>query len=224
MDDANIRSGRITEITGQAHDPERVNVFIDGAFAFGTGKLVAAAHGLSVGRELSEADVAQVLAAEEAERATQAALQFLAYRPRARQEVRRRLRRRGFSDAAADAAIAKLEGWRYLDDAEFARLWVENREEHQPRGRRLLESELRAKGVDAEVARQAVDATGGDELPAALDLARKRLASLRGLDEATQRRRLASFLQRRGYGWDVVRPVLAAALGGDDDELPLDEE
>ncbi|HUZ01902.1 MAG TPA: RecX family transcriptional regulator [Thermomicrobiaceae bacterium] len=222
MDDANIRSGRITEIIDQAHDPERVNVFLDGQFAFGVGKEVAAAHGLQVGREVSTREVEQVLGAEEAERATQAGLQFLAYRPRSRQEVRSRLRRRGFSDEAIAAALGKLEGWRYLDDAAFARFWVENREEHQPRGRRLLESELRAKGVQSEVARQAVEEAGGDEVPAAMALARKRATALRGLDEETQRRRLASFLQRRGYGWDVVRPVLDAVLG-DAEDLPPEE-
>lgn len=222
MDDANIRSGRITEITDQAHDPERVNVFLDGQFAFGVGKLVAAANGLRVGLALSALEVEQVLGAEEAERATEAGLQFLSYRPRSRQEVRSRLRRRGFSDGAVAAALEKLEGWRYLDDTAFARFWVENREEHQPRGRRLLESELRAKGIETEVAKQAVDEAGGDELPAALALARKRAAALRGLDDATQRRRLASFLQRRGYGWDVVRPVLDAVLG-DDEDLPVEE-
>ncbi|MBX6341002.1 MAG: RecX family transcriptional regulator, partial [Thermomicrobiaceae bacterium] len=207
MQTPNIRSGRITAIEDQVRDPERVSVFIEGAFAFGIDRVVAAQQGLHVDRVLSEAEVATLLAADEVARATNAALQFLAYRPRSTREVRDRLTRRGFSPEAVEATIAKLQGWRYLDDAEFARFWVENRAEHQPRGRRLLVQELRQKGVDVETARQAVDETELDELPAAVELARKRLPSLRGLDEPTRRRRLAAYLQRRGYDPGVVRPA-----------------
>lgn len=216
MAEENIRSGTITQIADQARDPERVSVFLDGEFAFGVTREIAAREGLFIGRSLSEAEIAALLAADEAARATNAALQFLAYRPRSEREVRDRLRRRGFSGGAIDAAVARLVDWRYLDDAGFARFWVENRAEHQPRGRRRLLSELRAKGVDPEVADEAIEAAGGDELPAALALARKRVQALRGLDPLTQRRRLAGFLQRRGYDWEVVRTALDTVLGGDD--------
>src|SRR5690606_32415582 len=175
-------------------DPERVSVFLDGEFAFGLGRLVAAEHGLYVGQELNEEALIRVLAAEEASRATEAGLQFLAYRPRSSREVRDRLRRRGFSPEAIEIAVEKLIGWRYLDDAEFARAWVANRAEHQPRGRRLLRSELRQKGIDPALADEVVAEAEGDEQSAALALARKRVERLRNLDPETRRRRLASFL------------------------------
>lgn len=213
MKEQNIRSGTVTAITDQARDPERVNVAIDGEFGFGLSRTVAADHGLYVGLTLSESDVARLLAADEVARATSAALQFLAYRPRSAREVRDRLVRRGFSGEAVEAVVSRLEDWRYVDDEEFARYWVENRTEHKPRGRRLLQAELRAKGVDPEVARQAIDQSPADEMAAALELARKRAGSLRGLDSLTQRRRLAGFLQRRGFSWDVVKPVLDTVLG-----------
>ena len=91
----------------------------------------------------------------------------------------------------------------------------------QPRGRRRLKDELRQKGVDREVVEQALEEAELDEYPAALELARKRLPSLRGDEPLAQRRRLAGFLQRRGYGWDVVGRVLDAALGEPDDNEEL---
>lgn len=220
MNDQNIRSGTITDISDQQRDPERVNVALDGEFAFGLNRLLAAERGIAVGQHLSEAAVASLLAADEAARATEAGLRFLAYRPRSEREVRDRLRRRGFADGAIEEAVERLRGWHYLDDAEFARFWVENRNEHQPRGRRLLKSELRAKGVDPELASEVIEEEASEELPAALALARKRASSLHALDALTRRRRLASYLQRRGYGWDVVRPVLDAVLGESDDDVP----
>jgi regulatory protein len=210
--------GRITDLSAQVRDPERINVFLDGAFAFGLDREVALREGLRIGDELDAARVAALRAADDVAKATTNALGLLARRPRSEREVRDRLRQKGYAPEAIDAAIAKLEGWRYLDDADFARYWVENREAHQPRGRRLLEQELRQKGVDREVVREAIAAAELDEQAAALEIARKKLRSYAGEEPAVVRRRLGAYLARRGYGWDVVRPVLDRLLGeGDDD-------
>jgi regulatory protein len=217
MQESNIRSGLITAIEEQRRDPERVSVFIDGSFAFGINRMVAAEFGLSVGRRIEADELSTLQAAEEVSRALQAALQFLAYRGRSSVEVERRLARRGFSPDAIAATMSRLRDWRYVDDDFFARSWVENRLEHQPRGRRLLKRELREKGIDAAVVDRTLEEAEIDEYPAALALARKRAPSLAGGDPLAQRRRLAGFLQRRGYGWDVVRRVLDTVLGEDED-------
>ncbi len=218
MSQSNIRSGQITAIRDSTRDPERVMVDIDGTFAFAVTRLLAAKHHLQVGLTLAETDLDALLAAAEVERATDSALHFLAYRPRSTREVTDRLRRRGYSDPAIDGAIEKLRGWRYLDDQEFARFWVENRLEYRPSGSRRLRQELRQKGVDGEVVDQTIEAVEVDELPAAIELARKRVERLRGLDPIVRRRRLAGFLQRRGYGWDVVKPVIDQVLGEMDED------
>ena len=110
-------------------------------------------------------------------------------------------------------AIARLHEWRYLDDADFARRWVENRTAHRPRGKRLLQQELRHKGIDSETARDVIDEAELDETGAAEALARRRLPSYAGDDPAAIRRRLGAYLARRGYGYDVIRVALDRALG-----------
>ncbi len=213
-----IQPGTISQVTPTQRDPERVSVFIDGAFAFALPAIVAVQRGLRRGVELDEAAVRELEGLAEVERATEAALTFVAYRPRAEREVRDRLRRREFAPAAIDAAIERLRGWRYLDDRAFAEYWVENRAEHAPRGRRALEAELRAKGVDRDVTGDVLEQVELNEEDAALELARKRLPRLAALDEPTQRRRLAAFLGRRGYSWDVIRPVLDRLYGPEGDD------
>ena len=210
-------AGRVTDIAPQQHDPDRVNVFLDGAFALGLGAELATRERLAGGDELDAARVEALLAADEVGKATAAALRLLARRPRSEREVRDRLRQKGYTPAAIDAAVGRLEGWRYLDDADFARYWVENRAAHQPRGRRLLEQELRHKGVDREVVRETIAATELDETTAALELARKKLRAYAGEEPAVVRRRLGAYLARRGYGWDVARPVLDRLLGESED-------
>ena len=206
------RAGRITSLETQARDANRVNVFLDGTFAFGLHGELAASEGLAVGDELSAERVTALQAMDDVSKATEAALRLLTVRPRSEREVRDRLRRKGYGAAAIDATIAKLEGWRYLDDAEFARAWVANREANQPRGRRLLEQELRQKGVEREVVRDTIDAADLDEAQTALDLGRAKLRSYANLDPA---------VARRGYGYDVVRPTLDRLFGEDEggDEL-----
>lgn len=216
--------GTITQVQATQRDPERVSVFIDGVFAFALPAIVAVQRGLQRGVELDEAAVRELEGLAELERATEAALTFVAYRPRSEREVRDRLRRRDFAPAAIDAAVEKLRGWNYLDDRAFAEYWVENRAEHAPRGRRALEAELRAKGVDRNVTGDVLEGIDLGEENAALELARKRQPRLSALDEPTQRRRLAAFLGRRGYGWDVIRPVLDRLYGAEADGDDLAEQ
>jgi regulatory protein len=208
-------SGRVSAIKQQEHDPNRVSVFLDGVFAFGLGAAETISEGLHVGDELTAARVAELRALDEVGRATQAALRFVSYRARSVREVRDRLRQRGFAPKAIEAAVEKLEGWRYLDDEDFSRLWVEHRERLRPRGRRLLELELRAKGVDRETVRETLDAADLDESAAALELARAKLRAYAGEERPVVRRRLAGFLARRGYDAATVRSVLDRALGED---------
>jgi regulatory protein len=213
MTDPTAPGKRITAIRQQQRDPERVNVFLDGAFAFGLPLIVVAEESLKVGDFLSSAQIVHLEALDEQAKAVGSALNLLARRPRSEREVRARLRQKGYPPETIDLAITKLEGWRYVDDEAFARYWVENREANKPRGRRLLEQELRLKGVDRETIRETIADADLDERQAALELGRTKLRSYRNLEPAVAQRRLGSFLARRGYGYDVVKPVLAELFG-----------
>ena len=217
------RPGTVTEVAVQARDKERVNVAVDGAHAFSLALEVAEREGVAPGLVLDRDRIDALLAVDSAARATAAALAFLGYRPRTEREVRDRLRERGHAPAAVEATIERLRGWRYVDDAGFARFWVEGRVEHRPRGRRLLEQELRQKGVDRETAREAVADADYDEVAAAVALARKRWPAYAADDPASARRRLGAYLQRRGFGRDAVRAALRDVLREDADDLEPDE-
>jgi regulatory protein len=210
------RSGRITGLRPTRRDPNRISVDLDGTFAFALPAQLVIDEGIEIGDALDEARVAALLAADQAARATEAALVFLGYRPRSEREVRDRLRRGGYEQEAIDHAISRLNDWRYLDDEDFARRWVENRATHRPRGKRLLQQELRNKGIDSETAREVIDEAGLDEKTDAEEIARRRLPAYAGDDPAAIRRRLSSYLARRGYGYDVIRVALERVLGEDE--------
>ncbi len=218
-----IASGTITRIAPQ-RDPGRVSIYLDDQFALGLSTQLAEERGLRVRQELTPEQVTSLRAADALDKAVNKALMFLTIRPRSIREVRDRLKEKEVPPETIDAVIARLTGWGYIGDEGFARYWVENRGSNQPRGKRLLRQELWQKGVERETVEEALDDATIDEYADALTLARKRLVQVRNLDEATQRRRLGSYLQRRGYDWPTTKRALDTLLHGTtgaDDSEPL---
>ncbi len=221
-----VEPGIITRIAPRRRERGRFAVEIDGRAGLTLSEDVLLRSGIQVGDVLDAALLADLMARDEMARATDAALHFLSYRPRTEREVRDRLRRGGFGVETIELVVARLHDWRYLDDADFARRWVEGRSTQRPRGKRLLHQELRQKGIDAETAREIIDEADLDETAAAEALARRRLPAYAGEDPMTVRRRLTGYLTRRGYGFDVARTALERAMGAPDEETehPLVED
>lgn len=200
--------GTITSIEPQVRDDTRMNIAINGEFAFGLHADIVLEHRLREGQLLDTELIAQLLAEDEIKKATMAALNLIAFRSRASGELRTKLREKGYSANAASAAVSRMEELGYLNDADFADRWIENRQEHRPRSRKLLQQELREKGIDAEIIADVMAETEIDEVADALALAQKKAAGMMALDVETRQRRLSGFLARRGYGYDVIRQVL----------------
>jgi len=204
-------AGKITALRAQAKDPQRVNVFVDGEFAIGVGLTTITKTGLHVGKQLSAEEFAKLEQIESGDKAYLAALRFLEARPRSIAEVRARLGRKDYAPEAIDAAIMRLAELELLDDAAFARYWVENRQANRPRGTGALRDELRRKGIDADVTAEVLndDTLTGDEAASAWGLARGALRKYAGSrDRNAFTRRMGSYLQRRGYTFEIIRPIV----------------
>jgi regulatory protein len=195
----------ITAIRKQKRRP-RADIFLDGRFALSLSVALVLQAGLRPGDVLTAERLEALRWADERQQAHEAALRLLAYRPRSEAELRFRLARRGLPPGAVQDAIERLRQQGLLDDDAFARYWVEARQQSSPRGRRLLQQELAAKGVASETARRAL-ATVADE-EAARRAAEKKASSLHGLDYPTFRRRLGQFLLRRGFPYETARGLV----------------
>jgi len=202
---------RITALEPQASNPERINLYVDGRFLLGVNTAIVLQLGLQLGQELLP-DQLELLRREEAEqRAVDRALNYLSFRPRSREEVRRYLRRKETPPEIIDAALARLDRLDFVNDHNFAEFWIGTREQFSPRGARALKNELRMKGVDREVVNELVDDEQDGER--ALRAGRKKamlLVNIPGMDYATFRNRLGSFLQRRGFGYEVTTRTVRA--------------
>ncbi|GIV69102.1 RecX family transcriptional regulator [Caldilinea sp.] len=194
-------AGVITRLQVQKNNPQRVNVFLDGEFAFGVTLDVAAS--LRKGQRLSDAEIAALRSQDAVEKAYQAALRFLASRPRSRAEVERRLAAKGHAAEAIAPALERLEAHGYLDDASFAAYWVENRSRFRPRSAAAVRHELRQKGVDAETIRSALGELDEDE--AAWAAVAQRLERWRGLTKEQLTQKIMNYLARRGFGYEIAQ-------------------
>jgi regulatory protein len=148
-------------------------------------------------------------------------LDQLTGRARSRRELADKLRQRRVPDDIATRLLDRFTEVGLVDDAAFARQWVESRQASRGLARRALSEELRRKGIDAEVVREAVDQVDpADEEASARALVRKKLPSLRHVDQTTASRRLAGMLARKGYSaglaFAVVRDELRASAVDDD--------
>ena len=186
---------------------KRVNVSLDGEYAFSLDpELLLTAH-LAVGSDLPSDQQRTLQTEDERLGAISAALRLIASGPRSEHDLRERLgRRRGFPGAAVDAAVVRMRELGYVNDGAFARLWVESRQAGTPRSRRALAFELNRKGVSRDDMDAALE--GVSDADAAYDAAQRRLRTLRNADPPTFERRLGTFLNSRGFGYGVARATI----------------
>ena len=194
--------GMITAIRyGRGHS-KRVNVILDGKFAFSLEAEAAVKEGLRVGQELSTCQIESLTGSDQVHRCFDAALRYLSYRPRSEFEIRGRLQRRGFDDSSVDAVMARLKERGLVDDTAFAQFWKDNRESFSPRSQRLTRLELKQKGVADDVIERVVDMVDDDDSAYRAALSKARSLSLS--DYQSFNRRLGGYLKRRGFGYGVI--------------------
>ena len=111
---------------------------------------------MAFGQRASESPAETEVSDPEA-RARQICLRLLATAPRTRAQLARALHRRRVPDKAAEAVLGRFAGVGLIDDAAFARAWVESRHYSRGLSRRSLSAELRRQGVETEEIREAVD-------------------------------------------------------------------
>lgn len=139
-----------------------------------------------------------------------AAVRYLAPRPRSVAEIRRHLRSKRFDDAAIDKAIDDLRAQRYIDDEAFARYWVEQRDRFRPKGERAITSELLHKGVAREVIEVVLGEREPDsEVRRAREAIRRPITRWLTLSQAERKRKLHAYLVQRGFSYDIIEEVLA---------------
>lgn len=215
---------KITDISLQVKNPNRVNISIDGTYRFSLDVYQVGDLGLKVGRELSDTELAEYKTESQFGKLYARTLEYCLMRPHSSKEVRDYLYKKtrstksrnrrtgqfydkpGVSPEITNRVYDRLVEKGYIDDRSFARYWIENRNMTKGTSHRKLEAELRAKGVENGIIQSYLDETernDEDELQKVIAKKRARYA-----DE----QKFMRYLARQGFRYDDIK----AALSGDD--------
>lgn len=211
---------KITDITIQMRNPDRVNVSVDGKYRFSLDIFQVTELGIKIGKEYNEDELVELETESQFGKLYARALEYTLMRPHSAKEVKDYLWRKtrttkvrvrdtneykdrpGVAQAIADRVFGRLFDKGYLNDENFARYWVENRQMRKGISQRKLVAELRAKGVEQAVIEQAVQNSPREE-KSEID---KILAKKRHKYDDDQK--LIAYLMRQGFSYDVVRTAI----------------
>lgn len=197
---------KITAIKAQVKNTERISIYVDEKYSFSLGYNQLLDQKLHVGLEVDEARIAELKHISDFGKAYERALNYVMIRPRSVREVQDYARRKKWTPEDTAAIIQKLQTRRYLDDANFARAWVENRALGGKTSKRKLQLELKTKGVADDIIKQAIHNAEFDDTNALKELiAKKRRLPKFAADE----QKLMQYLARQGFSFDDIKQALA---------------
>ncbi|MCR4324548.1 MAG: RecX family transcriptional regulator [Candidatus Curtissbacteria bacterium] len=210
---------QITSIEPQKKNPQRFNIFLDGKFAFGVKEIAVFEHNLKIGKNITEEDVTNILAKEEIGRLTDLAAHFLSYRPRSEKEVADYLIKKislrqkiKFHEAKESLQIAivikKLKKYKYINDQQFAKWFIESRMRSKPKGKIALRSELKAKGVEEDLIAKMLEGAV-NELELAQKAIQKKIKRWQNLSNLDLKKKVYMYLGARGFSVEIIREIFA---------------
>jgi regulatory protein len=205
----------ITAISETKRQPNRRKIYLDDIFAFGCNLNVVARFRLRTGMALSDEQVAKIQQGEVRQECFDKAMRYLQTRLHSRSELSRKLARREYGPGMIDDVLDQLTRLGYVNDEQFARAKALSAQQRKLHGRQRARIELMKAGIRGEVLEHALDDVyeGADSTAVARVLARKQAARLRKLDPMVARRRLSGMLQRRGFDYETIKPVIDQVLG-----------
>jgi regulatory protein len=204
-------SGIVTQLVASKRKPERINVFVDGEFAIQVHIDIIAKHRIAKGMQINEDLHALLRADKNSMYVRQLALAFVTYKPRTIRQLRERLRRKDFGENEIDEAVEFCLEFGYLNDAEFARMYVRDALTMRQLSPGRLRADLKKKGVDVEYIDNALREyyTNDDINTVARRAAEKKLRAVAYRPVDKQRSAVQSYLQRQGFSWSIIAPIIS---------------
>lgn len=212
-------SNQVSDIQPQKKNPKRVNIFLDGKFAFGVSLESKIVNRIKVGEQISEKQIAELIFNDQVERLYDKALKFLSMRPRSEKEIRENLliklwktdkgeeEKKSF-DKSINAVITKLTKIGQVDDCEFANWWLEQRTKFKKTSPRVIKLELVRKGIKKEIITDLFEKSTIDPLELAIEAGKKKIKNYQKYDKKTFREKMGRYLASKGFDWEIVKKAV----------------
>lgn len=202
--------GKITKIERQQKRKNRYSIFVDGEYSFSVDAEILLQHNLTAGQAVSEKQIEELLEEDELKRVKIQAFRYLANRDHSEKELADKLKKKAFSEPVIRDVITDLKQKHFLNDSAFAEIFARNRLIQKPVGRRQLRFDLLKKGISETILDETLTAVYEEfnESELARRLAEKKMKLLQNQEYQKAKKKVADFLLRRGFDWEIVRQIL----------------
>lgn len=214
---------KITLIEEQKKNKERVSIYIDEAYAFGVSLEILYKYNLKVGMILTEDFISDVIKKEETLKANNYAMNLISMGGlKTEKEIRDKMIKKGFNDDDINNTIDLLKDYKYVDDRIYAEYYIKDKLQINGYGKNKIKSDLFRKGVSSEIINECLDefVDEDNQFELAIELGRKKVRTIKTDDFNILYRRVGSFLQGRGFSFDIIKKVMSVLKdefkGGDD--------
>ena len=197
----------ITSIKPQKNN-KRLNIYLDDKFAFGLDLENFVKFHLKVDQELDEKQINKIIKEAEFKKILDKLLNFATLRPRSEKEIKDYLKRKKSPESITEELFKRLNSLELIDDTEFARWWVEQRQSFSPKTKRVLSNELRIKGIDREIIKEILEEIEIDELKLAKELIKNKMYKWERFDPKIKKQKISQYLAGKGFDWNVIQDVL----------------
>lgn len=187
----------------------RYNVFLDEEFAFGADKETIFNFGLRKNDELSEEKIKEIRDYDEFNLGKKTAYSFLGYKPRTEKELRKKLKEKKISEGNIEKTLNVLKDLKYLDDNQYAKMFLEEKLNNNPAGKRLISIKLAEKGIKKEVIDSVMTSQYSEdkEKKKAKELLTKYLKKVRAKSDMDKKQKCYRYLLSRGFDYEIVKSV-----------------
>lgn len=197
---------KITDITSQKNK-NKFNLFVDGQFYSGVLKETAIANNFFIGKNIDKDELDNILLESETKQVFSKATDYLASRLYSKKELAKKLTAKGFQKNAIDLALARLQEYGYIDDQQFASLYIS---QCKNKSKQAIKAKLIEKGIDSQTISKIVEQISDDQqFESALIDANK---YLKGKDLSQVQTKLYASLLRKGYSSQIVKKVVSNVL------------
>ena len=199
----------ITSIKPQKFN-NRVNVYLDGEFAFGLDLETYMKSGLKIGNTLSDEEIAKLKDSSDFTTTYQKLLNFSTLRPRSEKEIRDWLHRKKVPEHYYEKHFSKLKRLDLIDDEKFAKWWIDQRLAFKQKSKKELSFELMRKGINKILINQLVNNSMNqeDEVKTAKALLEKKLYKWQKFEGYIKKQKISQYLAGKGFGWDVIKTIV----------------
>lgn len=201
--------GKVTKIEIQKKRKNRYSIYIDNKFCVGLSERDLLELGIRKDQEIDKKDLKNIKDRSDESKVKERAIRLLSIRPQSIEEIKKKLKIKGYDDTLIKRTVSYLKREGYLNDKKFTKAWIYNRKNFNSMGKRRLFMELKVKKVSEDIVKKELNKISENtEIKEAYIIAERRIKIYKENNKHKIKEKISSFLLRRGYGWDVINKVL----------------